>query len=118
VGSGNFHFLFFLSIVPKRWGGWAFRLSMVKATKGELPDELTKLKFEGDTPLHLAMTSKGTELLVAMAAGGIALVRVALEAGQAHPSLTWDRSAPLPCLPELRAYNGWDHGKLGTLRLR
>jgi hypothetical protein len=90
---------------------------MAKVTKGDLSEELTTLKFEGDTPLRLAMTSAGTEVLVAMAAGGIALVRVALEAGQAHPSLTWARSAPLPP-PVLRAYDGWDNGKLGRPWLR
>eukprot|EP00884_Botryococcus_braunii_P014330 jgi/Botrbrau1/22899/Bobra.0065s0052.2 len=64
------------------------KLSVARIIKGVLSEELALLKFENDTPLRLALTSSGDMVLVGMAAGGIGLVRIALDSQKPAPVLT------------------------------
>lgn len=56
------------------------------------------LKFATNTPLRMCLSASGREVLVALAAGGICLVRLSQASAQPYPVLTLDQgSFPSPC---------------------
>lgn len=55
------------------------------------------LKFENNTPLRMCLTASGREVLVALAAGGICLVRLSQASAHPYPVLTLDQGSLTPC---------------------